>query len=44
MWHDATVTTDDVQRWLDAYIAAWTSYDEAAIIGLFTGDCFRGDR
>ena len=39
MWHDATVTTDDVQRWLDAYIAAWTSYDEAAIIGLFTGDC-----
>jgi ketosteroid isomerase-like protein len=27
-----------VQRWLDAYIAAWTSYDEAEIADLWTED------
>jgi hypothetical protein len=32
------VTADDVQRWLDAYIAAWASYDEADIAALFTED------
>jgi ketosteroid isomerase-like protein len=31
-------TRTDVQRWLDAYIAAWESYDEAAIGDLFTDD------
>ena len=30
---------DDVQRWLDAYVAAWASYDEAEITALFTDDC-----
>ena len=28
-------TTEQVQRWLDAYVAAWRSYDEAAIEALF---------
>jgi ketosteroid isomerase-like protein len=28
----------DVQRWLDAYIAAWSSYDPAEIEALFTED------
>ena len=32
------MTADDVQRWLDAYIAAWVSYDEADIAALFTED------
>jgi hypothetical protein len=32
------VTRDDVQRWLDRYIAAWASYDEGSIGGLFTDD------
>ena len=27
---------DDVQRWLDSYIAAWRSYDPAAIGELFS--------
>ena len=27
-----------VQRWLDAYVAAWKSYDEAAIADLWTED------
>ena len=27
-----------VQRWLDAYVAAWQSYDEAAIADLWTED------
>ena len=39
MWHDWPMTADDVQRWLDAYIAAWASYDEAEITALFTDDC-----
>ncbi len=39
MWHDRPVTAADVQRWLDAYIAAWASYEEAAIAALFTDDC-----
>ena len=38
MWHDPGVTNADVQRWLDAYIAAWSSYDAAEIAGLFTDD------
>jgi ketosteroid isomerase-like protein len=32
------VTNDDVQRWLDRYVAAWESYDPAAIGELFTED------
>jgi ketosteroid isomerase-like protein len=31
-------TNADVRRWLDAYIAAWATYDEAAIGALFTDD------
>src|SRR4029453_2442153 len=27
-----------VQRWLDAYVAAWTSYDEAGMPDLLTED------
>ncbi|MEA2609382.1 MAG: hypothetical protein QOJ75_1625 [Chloroflexota bacterium] len=30
------MTRDDVQRWLDAYIAAWRTYDPAAIGDLFS--------
>jgi hypothetical protein len=38
-WHQAPgdVFTPDramVQRWLDAYVAAWRSYDEAEIADL----------
>ena len=29
------LSRDDVQAWLDAYLAAWRSYDEAAIARLF---------
>jgi uncharacterized protein (TIGR02246 family) len=32
------VTHDDVQAWLDRYVAAWTAYDPAAIGDLFTED------
>jgi hypothetical protein len=32
------VTRDDVQRWLDAYVDAWRSYDPAAIAALFSDD------
>jgi hypothetical protein len=32
------VTREQVQRWLDAYVAAWRSYDEAAIRELFAAD------
>jgi hypothetical protein len=32
------MTHDDVQAWLDRYIAAWASYDPAAIGDLFTDD------
>src|SRR6476620_12375761 len=32
------MTAADVQRWLDAYIAAWASYDEGEITALFTED------
>jgi ketosteroid isomerase-like protein len=28
----------EVQRWLDAYVAAWTTYDPAAIGDLFAAD------
>ena len=38
MWHDWPMTADDVQHWLDAYIAAWASYDEGEITALFTED------
>jgi uncharacterized protein (TIGR02246 family) len=30
---------DDVQKWLDDYVAAWKSYDSEAIAALFTADC-----
>jgi hypothetical protein len=30
------MTRDDVQRWLDRYIAAWATYDPAAIGDLFS--------
>jgi ketosteroid isomerase-like protein len=29
---------DAFQRWLDAYVAAWKSYDESAICALFSED------
>ena len=29
---------EDVQRWLDAYVAAWKSYDREAIAALFAAD------
>jgi uncharacterized protein (TIGR02246 family) len=32
------MTRADVQAWLDRYIAAWASYDPAAIGDLFTDD------
>jgi ketosteroid isomerase-like protein len=32
------VNRRDVQAWLDAYVAAWRSYDRAAIGDLFTED------
>ena len=32
------MTHDDVQTWLDRYIAAWASYDPVAIGDLFTED------
>src|SRR5688500_11618405 len=42
-WHaprPGTVTPDraTVQRWLDAYVRAWQSYDEAEIADLWTED------
>lgn len=32
------MTHDDVQRWLDRYVAAWRSYDPVAIGDLFSED------
>ena len=32
------MTCDDVQRWLDRYVAAWLAYEPAAIGELFTTD------
>jgi ketosteroid isomerase-like protein len=32
------MTREQVQRWLDAYVAAWRSYDATAIGELFTDD------
>ena len=32
------MTRDDVQRWLDAYVAAWRSYDPDEIGALFAED------
>ncbi len=32
------MTHDDVQLWLDRYVAAWTSYDPEAIADLFAED------
>jgi hypothetical protein len=34
----ADVTRDQVQEWLDAYVAAWRSYDGAAIGDLFAAE------
>jgi ketosteroid isomerase-like protein len=33
-----TVSADEVQAWLDAYLAAWQSYDPAQIGALFAED------
>jgi uncharacterized protein (TIGR02246 family) len=30
---------DEVDRWLDAYVEAWKSYDREAIEALFSEDC-----
>lgn len=38
------MTHDDVQGWLDRYIAAWQSYDSAAIGDLFSEDAEYRDR
>jgi hypothetical protein len=38
VWHDPPVTEDDVQGWLDRYVAAWSSYDPVEIAALFTED------
>jgi ketosteroid isomerase-like protein len=32
------VSQEDVQRWLDAYVEAWRTYDQQAIGALFTED------
>jgi ketosteroid isomerase-like protein len=32
------MTHEDVQRWLDAYVDAWKTYDPAAIGALFSDD------
>ena len=32
------LTNDQVQAWLDAYVAAWRSPDRDAIVALFTDD------
>jgi hypothetical protein len=32
------VTSEQIQDWLDAYVAAWRSYDHAAIGALFSDD------
>ena len=32
------LSPEDVQRWLDDYVAAWRSYDEGAIRALFAPD------
>jgi ketosteroid isomerase-like protein len=32
------LTHDDLQRWLDAYVDAWRTYDPAAIRALFAED------
>jgi hypothetical protein len=32
------MTRDDVQRWLDAYVEAWRTYDPALIADLFADD------
>jgi hypothetical protein len=34
----ADVNREQVQRWLDAYVDAWRSYDDAAIRELFAQD------
>ena len=38
------MTHDDVQRWLDRYIAAWRANDAAAIEPLFAADATYGYR
>jgi uncharacterized protein (TIGR02246 family) len=36
--HSSSPSRAAVQRWLEAYVAAWQSYDEAAIADLWTED------
>ena len=38
------MTRDDVQRWLDRYIAAWRANDRGAIAELFSADAVYGYR
>jgi hypothetical protein len=38
VWNDAGATENDVQRWLDAYVSAWSTYDTSEIAALFTDD------
>jgi hypothetical protein len=38
MWHHQRMDGADAQRWIDAYVAAWASYEEADIVALFTED------
>ena len=37
------LTPPEVQRWLDDYVAAWRSYDQAAIRALFAKDVSYAD-
>lgn len=38
------MTHDQVQEWLDRYVAAWGSGDREAIVGLFSEDAVHGYR
>jgi SnoaL-like domain len=40
----AALTRDDVQRWIDGYIGAWSTNEPDAIAALFTEDAEYHDR